>query len=167
MKGDTGSEKMKYSFIFLISVILIFSGCIEENGTNDQNNSNETLFLNNTSSENPNIEVELNNSFESDNSSEIESISFKILEFGIYGDSYKHYESSITGDKTVIEVYMGKKLGSDNIIEINSINSENGVLIVYVEEITPETVSDRAIVYPYEIVEVNGLYNNVEFKTIE
>ncbi|MBB6067094.1 protease complex subunit PrcB family protein [Methanococcus maripaludis] len=158
---------MKYSFIFLISVILIFSGCIEDNSTKDPNNSNETLFLNNTSSENPNIEVELNNSLKSDNSSEIESISFKILEFGIYGDSYKHYENSINGDKTVIEVYLGKKLGSDNIIEINSINLENGVLIVYVEEITPETVSDRAIVYPYEIVEVNGTYNNVEFKTIE
>lgn len=158
---------MKYSFIFLISVILIFSGCIEDNRNKDPNNSNETLFSNNTSSENPNIEVELNNSFESNNSSEIESISFKILEFGIYGDSYKHYKSSINGDKTVIEVYMGKKLGSDNIIEINSINLENGVLIVYVEEITPETVSNRAIVYPYEIVEVNGIYNNVEFKTIE
>ncbi|MBA2839873.1 hypothetical protein HNP87_000385 [Methanococcus maripaludis] len=158
---------MKYSFIFLISVILVFSGCIEDNGTAKSTNSNETLFLNHTSSENPNIEVELNNGFESDKGSEIESISFKILEFGIYGDSYKHYESNITGDKTVIEVYMGKKLGSDNIIEINSINLENDVLIVYVEEITPETISDRAIVYPYEIVEVNGIYNNVEFKTIE
>ena len=42
------------------------------------------------------------------------------------------YESIITGDKTVIEVYMGKKLGSENIIEINSIKLENGVLIVYV-----------------------------------
>jgi len=62
---------------------------------------------------------------------------------------------------------MGKKLGSDNIIEINLIKLKNGVLIVYIEEITPETVSDRAIVYPYEIVEVNGIYNNVEFKTIE
>ncbi|MBB6401198.1 hypothetical protein HNP92_000483 [Methanococcus maripaludis] len=158
---------MKYSFIFLISVILVFSGCIEDGGTTESDNSNETLFLNHTSSENPNIEVELNDVFESDNGSEIESISFKILEFGIYGDSYKHYESSITGDKTVIEVYLGKKLGSDNIIEINSINLENGVLIVYVEEITPETISDMAIVYPYEIVEVNGIYNNVEFKTIE
>jgi len=146
---------MKYSFIFLISAILMFSGCIGDNITNE---SNETLFLNNTSSENPNIEVELNNSFESNDSSEIESVSFKILEFGIYGDSYKHYESSINGDKTVIEVYMGKKLGSENIIEINSIKLENGVLIVYVEEITPETISDRAIVYPYEIVEVNGIY---------
>lgn len=155
---------MKYSFIFLISAVLIFSGCMGDNITTG---SNETLMLNNTSSENPNIEVGLNNSFDSDNNSEIESVSFKILEFGIYGDSYKHYESSIDGDKTVIEVYMGKKLGSENIIEINSINLENGVLIVYVEEITPETISDRAIVYPYEIVEVNGIYNNVEFKTIE
>uniref|UniRef100_A9A9W9 PrcB C-terminal domain-containing protein n=1 Tax=Methanococcus maripaludis (strain C6 / ATCC BAA-1332) TaxID=444158 RepID=A9A9W9_METM6 len=159
-----GSEEMKYSFIFLISAVLIFSGCMGDNITTG---SNETLMLNNTSSENPNIEVGLNNSFDSDNNSEIESVSFKILEFGIYGDSYKHYESSIDGDKTVIEVYMGKKLGSENIIEINSINLENGVLIVYVEEITPETISDRAIVYPYEIVEVNGIYNNVEFKTIE
>ncbi|MBA2868228.1 protease complex subunit PrcB family protein [Methanococcus maripaludis] len=158
---------MKYSFIFLISVILVFSGCIEDNGTAESDNSNETLFLNHTSSENPNIEVELNDVFESGNGSEIESISFKILEFGIYGDSYKHDGSRITGDKTVIEVYMGKKLGSDNIIEINSISLENGVLIVYVEEITPENISDRAIVYPYEIVEVNGIYNNVEFKTIE
>ncbi|WP_231288454.1 protease complex subunit PrcB family protein [Methanococcus maripaludis] len=155
---------MKYSFIFLISAVLIFSGCIENNITTE---SNETLFLNNTSSKNPNIGVELNNGTESDDSSEIESISFKILEFGIYGDSYKHYESSIIGDKTIIEVYMGKKLGSDNIIEINLIKLKNGVLIVYIEEITPETISDRAIVYPYEIVEVNGIYNNVEFKTIE
>ncbi|ABO34550.1 conserved hypothetical protein [Methanococcus maripaludis C5] len=159
-----GSEEMKYSFIFLISAVLIFSGCIENNITTE---SNETLFLNNTSSKNPNIGVELNNGTESDDSSEIESISFKILEFGIYGDSYKHYESSIIGDKTIIEVYMGKKLGSDNIIEINLIKLKNGVLIVYIEEITPETISDRAIVYPYEIVEVNGIYNNVEFKTIE
>ncbi|WP_459201196.1 protease complex subunit PrcB family protein [Methanococcus sp. CF] len=155
---------MKYSFIFLISVVLIFSGCIGENTTAEKSNE---ILVNNTSSENPNIEVELNNSYESDNFSEIESISFKILESGIYGDSYKHYESNINGDKTVIEVYMGKKLGSENTIEINSINLEDGVLSVYVEEITPETISDRAIVYPYEIVEVSGKYENVKFKTVE
>ncbi|MBA2861310.1 protease complex subunit PrcB family protein [Methanococcus maripaludis] len=155
---------MKYSFIFLISAILIFSGCIEDNITTE---SNGTSLLNNTSSENPNIEVEADDSSESKNSSEIGSIPFKVLEFGIYGDSYKHYESNVKDDKTVIEVYMGKKLGSDNIIEINSIKLENGVLIVNVEEITPETISDRVIVYPYEIVEVNGIYNNVEFKVIE
>lgn len=148
---------MRHFLIFLILVTL-FSGCISDVNINQNNDSN---IVTNTSSENPNIEVE-KNVFE--NSSNVTSIPFKILEFGIYGDTYKHYESNIEGNKTVIEVYRGKKLGMDYSIEVSSVYKEDDKLIVIVEEIEPEDYSNRIVVYPYEIIEVDGQYKNVEFK---
>ena len=92
-------------------------------------------------------------------------IPFKVLEFGIYGDTYKHYGSKIEGNKTVIEVYMGKKLGIDYSIEVISVYKEDDKLIVIVEETEPEDYSNRIVVYPYEIIEVDGQYKNVGFKS--
>jgi len=147
---------MRYFLIFLILVTL-FSGCMSDVNINQNNDSK---VVTNTSSENPNIEVE--SVFE--NSSNLTSIPFKVLEFGIYGDTYKHYESKLEGNKTIIEVYMGKKLGIAYSIEVVSVYKEDDKLIVIVEETEPEDYSNRIVVYPYEIIEVDGQYKNVEFK---
>jgi len=147
---------MRYFLIFLILVTL-FSGCMSDANINQNNDSN---IVTNTSSENPNIEVE--SVFE--NSSNLTSIPFKVLEFGIYGDTYKHYESKIEGNNTIIEVYMGKKLGIDYSIEVVSVYKEDDKLIVIVKETEPEDYSNRIVVYPYEIIEIAGQYKTVEFK---
>ena len=72
----------------------------------------------------------------------------------------------IKDDKTIIEVYLGEKPTTGYSVRITKIIKHKEKLIVYVNESCKGEVHAMVITSPYEIVEVNGTYDNVVFELI-
>ncbi|ABR54561.1 conserved hypothetical protein [Methanococcus vannielii SB] len=145
--------------LIVILMLIVFSGCISNENlepTNDNINlkidiSNDTNNFSKNSKEN---DLNINKKVK---------IPFNVLELGIYGNPYRNYKSEIIENNTVIKIHAGKKFGLDNEIRIDSIYEQDAVLYVIILETTSENYADKRIVYPYEIVIVEGIYRNIEY----
>ncbi|AEF95570.1 protease complex subunit PrcB family protein [Methanotorris igneus] len=153
---------MKRLFALVLAIISILTillcGCIENETIDQDSNSNLSDMINNTN------KINLN---ETKNLQENITIPFEIIEMGMFGkEKSRRFIHYIKNNKTVIEVYLGEKPNTGYSISITKIIKHNDKLIVYVNESYREGVHAMVITSPYEIVEVNGTYDNVVFELI-
>ena len=171
---------MKYGiFLALLSFIsiLCLSACLGgSNNTISQNTTTIDSEDTNTTNINTNISnLDNNNNLNDTNAmsninqttmehNEYKVIKYKVIEYGKFGEKndkffYSHVNES--ENKTTIMIFAGKKpVDCDiHIIKIIKINSNS--IKVYINESVKN--NNIIITSPYMIVEVDGVYDNVEY----
>ncbi|MDK2789849.1 MAG: hypothetical protein PWP15_356 [Methanothermococcus sp.] len=156
---------MKYTTLIFLLVIFLFCSCVSKNHTavdNTVNFGNESI---NKIQNNPKIAEKESIQKKNNSANKTEIIPFKILEYGVYGKNEKTFNSYVSNNKTIIEVHSGKKPTIGYGIEITKIVrlEKNNTIVVYVNETSPNQQGSMVIQSPYEVVEVNGSYENVVF----
>ena len=171
---------MKYGmFLTLLSLILVLcsSACLDSNNGISQNtvdNGNTTISTNaciSNNDENNNLNLNNTNTISNINQTNMnynsidrKIIKYNIIEYGKFGeknDKFFYNYVNKSENKTIIMIFAGKKpVDCDiHIIKIIKINSNS--IKVYINE----SVKNNGIIItsPYMVVEVNGVYNNVEY----
>ncbi|EHP87437.1 protease complex subunit PrcB family protein [Methanotorris formicicus] len=148
--------------VILILVVLL-CGCIGDKTTDTPSVPKNNVAKTDTNQNNivPNETQNITN--ETKIPSEV-PIPFEIVEMGIFGKEehgkYIHYTKD---NKTIIELYMGKKPTAGYSISISKITKKNDKLLVYINESYREEGNAMVVTSPYVIAEVNGTYDNVVF----
>lgn len=155
---------MKYSVLIFLSVLFLLCGCVSKSHTVDNivNFGNEGI---NKIQNNSKIDEKESMQEKNNNTNKTEIVPFKILEYGVYGKSEKTFISYVLDNKTIIEVHSGKKPTIGYGIEVTKIVrlGKNNTIVVYINETSPTQHGSMIIQSPYEVVEINGSYENVMF----